>query len=896
MTIRNILKLLSTFSVKLASVISILWAGSAAASTNNLLANADFNAGSTGWSTFTYGGGYASFEVPGALTGTTPTSYGTGSWPQGAGTNAAGTGPLYDGTLQVTCGGAGGSRGGFVYQTIAAAPNVQYTLTIQGGAENWWLPTGQIRLWFLDANNAVITSNFVETTVSLHNSSNGGQGDKYDTGVSYQNWTNSAVSPAGTKFLKVELCNPNGTGSAWFDNANLTAPIDPPLIANLYPDGTRLLQGTNKLSFTVSSAAPINGSGISVTLNGTDVSGSLVITGSGTTSVGVSYTGLKTNQTYTSVISVTDTVNLSAIKNVSFDTYSPSFVWEAEDYDYNSGQFINSPVLSGTPTSGSYNGVSGVEGIDFHNNAASGPQIYRPDAMSTAVSGDTARQNFVNAGVADYIIGYFDGAGFPANGSGNVGLGSYQPQEWVNYTRTFPAGTYNIYARIAGGNGGTATVPVSKVVSGQGTSSQAATNLGVFRFPANNWGAFNYVPMTDAFGNMVKISLSGTTTLKVSAGSGANINFFMLVPADVNPPTITGVYPDGSTLVQGTNKLTFTVGSATHSIAQSNVTVILNGVTNNSLTFSGSSSSWNVSLPLSLNVTNYTAMIRVADDVGNSHATTLFFDTFNPASYGIEAENWDFNNGQYVDNPVITSSPAANSYFDTLGTLNVDEYYGDVPTPPSADYHYRQNDSIATSVCTDTPTHELRAAQLTDPLAFNYNVAWWSTNGWLNYSHNYPAGNYNVYARLAGNPGNTNLIQLDQVGTATTYLGTFTEIGRGYNAFDWIPLINTNNGQIASVTLGGLATLRTTSLTGNVNPNSYLLVPVVQSAPTLIYNYSAGVMTISWSGSGFRLQAQTNALGTGLNGNWSDYPGGGSSPVNVTVDKTKSAVFFRLSN
>jgi hypothetical protein len=892
MNIQKTLKHFSTLSIKLASVVSILWGGSAVASTNNLLANANFNAGSAGWSTFTYGGGYASFEVPGPLTGTTPTSYGTGSWPQGAGTNAAGTGPLYDGTLQLTCGAGSGSAGGFAWQTVAGAPNVQYTLTIQAGAQNWWLPTGEIRLWFLDANSAVISSNFVETCNSLHNSSNGGMGDLYDTGVPYQNWTNSATSPAGTAFIKVELCNPNGTGSAWFDDANLTAPINPPVISNLYPDGSVLLQGTNTLSFKVTSAAPINGSGIVVTVNGTNVSSSLIIIGSGTTNVSVSYTGLKTNQTYTAAISVTDTVNLSTIKNFSFDTYSPSFVWEAEDYDFGSGQFINSPVLSSTPTSGSYNGVSGAAGVDFYDWSADGPQSYRPDAMSTAVSGDTTRQNFVNAGVSDYIIGYFDGAGFPANGSGNAGLGSYQPQEWVNYTRTFPAGTYNVYARIAGGNGGTATVPVSKVISGQGTSSQTTTNLGAFRFPANNWGAFNYVPMTDAFGNMVKVSLSGTTTLRVSAGSGANLNFFMLVPADANPPTVTSVYPDGSTLVQGTNKMTFTVSSATHSIAQSNVVVTLNGVTNTSLTFSGSTSSWNVSLPLSLNVTNYTAVILVTDDVGNSHTTTLYFDTFNPASYDIEAEDFDFNGGQYIDSPVITSNAAPNSYFDTTGSFGVDEYWGDVQTPTTADLHYRENDAIATSLCSDTPTRALVAAQLTNSLAFNYNVGWWSTNGWLNYSHNYPAGSYNVYARVAGNSGSTNQIQLDKVSGSVTNLGTFTEVGRGYNAFDWVPLVNTNNGQLATVTLGGVATLRTTSITGNVNPNSYLLVPVVSVSPLLQASYSGGVLALSWTDATFHLQVQTNSL----TGNWANYPGGGSSPVNVTVDRSVGSVFFRLSN
>ena len=877
---------------KLAAAVCMLLAVcSAGAQTNNLLSNGNFNAGSSGWSTFTYGGGYVSFEIPATLAGTTPTTW-PAAWPGGAGTNAAGTGPLYDGSLQLTCGAASGSAGGFAWQIVAGAPNVQYTLTCQGGAQNWWLPTGQIRLWFLDTNSAAISSNFVETTYLLHNSSNGGLGDQYDVGVPYQNWTNTAVSPPGTTFVKVELCNPNGTGSAWFDNAKLTAPISPPVIANLYPDGSVLLQGTNQFSFQVTSAAPLNRSGIVVTINGTNVSGSLVVTGSGTTNVNVSYSGLKPNQSYTAVISVTDTVNPSSFKNITFDTFTPSYVWESEDYDFSGGQFINNPVLSNTANANSYFGVSGTAGIDFYDWSASGPQSYRPDAMSTSVSGDTPRQNFVDAGVLDYVVGYFNGAGFTSGG--NVGLDSYVPQEWVNYTRNFTPGTYNIYARIAGGNGGTATVPLSLVVSGQRTSSQTVTNLGNFSFPADDWGAFHYVPLTDQLGNKVQVALSGTETLRVSAGSGANLNFFMLIPPDTDTPTITGVYPDGTTLVQGTNELAFTVGSASHVIPQTNVMVVLNGVTNNNLAFSGSNSSWNVSVPLSLNVASYTAVISVRDNAGNSQATTVFFDTFDPASYDIEAEDFDFNGGQYIDNPVITSTPSPNSYFDTQGTA-ADEYPGDVLTPPTADYHFRSLDGIATSLCGDTPTRQVLAAQATNSLAFNYNVAWWSTNGWLNYTHNYPAGSYNVYARVAGNAGSTNVISLDILGASNNHLGAFVEVGRGYNLFHWVPLVNTNTSQRVTISLNGLATLRTTSVTGNINPNSYLLVPASVTAPTLYFGYAAGAITFSWSGSGFHLQSQTGNGSPGLGAGWSDYSGGSSSPVTIPLDKSKGSVFFRLS-
>jgi hypothetical protein len=458
---------------------------------------------------------------------------------------------------------------------------------------------------------------------------------------------------------------------------------------------------------------------------------------------------------------------------------------------------------------------------------------------------------------------------------------------------------YNLYARISNGEfggPGTKTVPVARVTSGQGTSTQTTADLGAFRFPPSGWGSYGYVPLTDQFGNLVKVALTNTETLRVLAGTGANINFLMVVTPDTSKPTITSVYPNGSTLLQGTNKLTFTVSSAASTISQTNVIVTLNGVTNTSLTFSGSSSSWNVSAPLALNVTNYSAVIWVIDDAGLSHSTAVSFDTLNPVGYFIQAEDWDFNGGQYIDNPVITSNAAPNSYFNTVGIFGVDEHYGDIQTPPSADFHYRESDAIATQVSSDVPTRDLLAAQQTNELAFNYNVGWWSANGWLNYTHNYLVGNYHVYARLGGNGGETFQVQLDKVGTSTNYFGTFVGVGRGYSSYDWIPLVNTNSGQLATVTLGGVATLRTTTLTGNVNPNSYVFVPAIPSAPLLNGSYAAGVLTLSWSGSGFRLQAQTNSLATGLNGNWADYPGGSTSPVTVNVDPAKGAVFFRLSN
>jgi hypothetical protein len=180
----------------------------------SLLANGNFNspnstAAPTGWTTWTVGGsGYANHEVltTSLIDGTTVLYTNTGN---------------YDGTYQMTLGAnAADGSGGGVYQIVGGVPNVQYTLIVDAGVQAWWLSTGYIRLIFLNASSVGLATNVVDTTDSLHNSSNGGLGDMYDVGVPWQEWTNSAVSPAGTTQIKVEFAGYGG-GSCWFDNAVL---------------------------------------------------------------------------------------------------------------------------------------------------------------------------------------------------------------------------------------------------------------------------------------------------------------------------------------------------------------------------------------------------------------------------------------------------------------------------------------------------------------------------------------------------------------------------------------------------------------------------------------------------------------------------------------------------
>jgi hypothetical protein len=62
--------------------------------------------------------------------------------------------------------------------------------------------------------------------------------------------------------------------------------------------------------------------------------------------------------------------------------------------------------------------------------------------------------------------------------------------------------------------------------------------------------------------------------------------------------------------------------------------------------------------------------------------------------------------------------------------------------------------------------------------------------------------------------------------------------------------------------------------------------------PTLSAIHTADGFQFSWVGA-FKLQVQTNTLGTGLSTNWVDYAGG-ISPVTVPIDANQGTVFFRL--
>jgi hypothetical protein len=652
----------------------------------------------------------------------------------------------------------------------------------------------------------------------------------------------ASVNLAGTNTVRVT------TGGGANANFFMLVPANTnlPSITGVYPDGLVLFESTNKFVFTASSpATTISTNSIQLTLNGTNVSSSLAFSGS-PSHWNVSYTGLLPSQSYTAVISVTDANGNTASSTVNIDTYNPVLVWEAEDFDFNGGQYIDNAVPTTGPAGNSYYGQVGTQGIDENNNnaippyAGASPNNYRPsDPIATTLVTDAARQNFLSANAPDYNVGFL-GNNF-----------------WENYTRTFPAGTFNVYARAARGDAGAVTINLDRVTAGGGTSTQLTKRVGTFTLPGGGgWSAYKYVPLRDKFGNYANVTLGGVSTFRMTDLLPVNLNFYMLVAARTDLPRIDNVYPDGAVLMQGTNQFAFVASSPTYGINTTNIQVTLNGVNiSSNLVITGSSTSWSVSYPGLVPSRAYTAAITVTDINGSVATTTVTFDTFNPANFTWEAEDFDFTSGglsdQFIDNPVPSSpaNPAPNSYANQASTPGIDENY----ISYAGTHLYRPSDYIATEVTSDTTRQKYLDAQQAslDPAIVDYDVNFWTNASWINYTHTYPAGTFYVYARLSGGNGAFNL-QCSQVtsgvGTATQttqYLGTFRGSGTSFATWQWVQLINTNTSQPVVVTLGGVGTLQMTA-DNNENANFYMLVPAPPTAVRITATPNGSSLALSF--------------------------------------------------
>jgi hypothetical protein len=703
-------------------------------------------------------------------------------------------------------------------------------------------------------------------------------------------------------------------GAPFWGHASLVqlSGASPSIIGNVVPNGSQFFNYTNSsFTFNVTSAAtggaglPSNPtSGIGVLVNGQNKSGLLQFSGP-STNLSVTLPGLTSNSLYTINVSVTNSGNLTSFQSYSFDTFpTNTFVVFAEDYDITNGGFIENPVPTAAPAANSYYGTGGTLGTDLstYNGTGTLPgngasQIIRTDGHSAIQTATDiqfpiyAAQNNVNV--------Y------------NVQLAYNNPGNWFNYTRVYPAGNYLVYLRYNNATAGNAE-SLNLLTSGYGTSSQTVTNLGVFIGAATGAG-YAWVPLTDQYGNKVIVSLPANTTntLQLLSSSGLeNFVAYAFVPAGTSfPPVINNLVPNNvlppvnGNIFLNVTDITYSVVSHFSTVAQSAIQTLINGVDVSSTgTYTGANTNWSVSVPCPQNeIVNMT--INVKDATGATNTLSQTFDTFTQNNLMIEALDFNFNGGQFIDNPLPTAGilTATNSYYDggitteNYAVTNIDAFGSyDGPLGQELD-NYRPLDTlVGQEITSDFLRNKFNTV---NGLAQDYDMGYWNAGFWENYTRTIPASSYNVYARLAGGNGPFSGTTLSLVTSSSTtsnqttqVLGSFADPNAaGWATWHWVPMLNTH-GALATVNLGGVQTLRLTS-GNNLNAHFFMLVPV--GPPILTASVNRPQIQVSFvSEPGHNYTVLYNTTLTG--GTWQTLVSGivGDGTVKTATDTITGATRF----
>jgi hypothetical protein len=286
-----------------------------------------------------------------------------------------------------------------------------------------------------------------------------------------------------------------------------------------------------------------------------------------------------------------------------------------------------------------------------------------------------------------------------------------------------------------------------------------------------------------------------------------------------------------------------------------------------------------------LSNTVYTAAISATNAAGAVTARTVVFDTFSePGNFYVKMEDFDFGGGQYDS---ANNGLQPNWYLgENDSVTNVDYSHSST----SGLFPYRGPAGLAQESTSDTPLPGYTAGS-------DWDVGNFNGGDWGNYTRNYPAGKYYIYARLAGYSGNVTLSQVT-AGQGTTSqtlktLGTCycSTVNQGWQNWNWCLL--QNNGTPVLASLGGVETLRVTS-GGNVNANYFMLVPA--QGIRVAAAKSGGNVVLSFPstlGTSYSVWQQASLTGT-----WTLLQTiGGNGTVNtVNVPLSGSAGFIKVTS
>ncbi len=542
----------------------------------------------------------------------------------------------------------------------AKTENVTMSLTLERRGASMFFAG---RIYDKDANNALIFErSFVDTA----------EADIMSRG------TDSPAAPftGPGKFVLIlyeDFNQPPSEYQVIYDNAwAASAPVQanvPPSLSEFSPENYKnFVSPTANFTFKISDDKPVPAAGVAVTLNGTrhTTANGLTVTPAGNTAT-VSLGGLAANKNYVAEVESTDADSAISRTTIYFDTFAKNnLVIEAEDYNFDGGSFIDNPVLVAVDAPGepnSYRYQAGLQDYDLNNTRTTFGGPYRGDAGTQVPTLDFERDPFVAAGGK--------AAGFVDYDNARIRTG-----EWQRYTRTFPAGTYQVYLRQCYFNVPNGEVILEKVNGDPSDPAAPVETLGSF-IGFNSGAQYRNAALTDAAGvNVAPITLDGLTTLRLrqvtpEPGDGDIFqNYLIFIPtaAVINRPKVALLSPAARSTVN-TAKLQVhaELQDRDTTVNEGSVELFLNNAkvpaTVNFLFGSGITTVDYTVNPLPASGSTVAASLRFTDSSGtrvtNDWSFTITYFALNPDNRGGSGSKPGFN-------VRVVQAPAGSNLANTL--------------------------------------------------------------------------------------------------------------------------------------------------------------------------------------------------------------------------------------
>lgn len=311
-------------------------------------------------------------------------------------------------------------------------------------------------------------------------------------------------------------------------------------------------------------------------------------------------------------------------------------------------------------------------------------------------------------------------------------------------------------------------------------------------------------------------------------------------------PTVVNVQPTNGSIYLDANSvsISFEVDSFNSNVASNRTTVLLNGIAQSNVSYNTTAPTAQLLGTCAAAIapdTFYTLQVVAQDANGNIVTNTTTFNTFLATDFYIDAYDYNYTNGLYVDSPAPT-----NAYVNLLGVQNVD--YFDTDTSGTNNI-YRPGDFPQVISLDVGPTGDpVDHANLRLNGGTAYNIGFTDPGEWQNYTRTVPtATNYTIYARAASGTGGQFEIEKLINPTATTTTQPLIAWGRvnvpntgGSRVYNGqlMPLTDVF-GNTAVVPLSGLSTYRCTAISARGYNLEYLVFVAVTNVTGKLRPYIA---------------------------------------------------------